>query len=66
MVGMDILGKIVAVAVGMYLAAYLLPGALVAMANASFEGVNESVVTLMQIVLPLLGTIAIALAFFRD
>ena len=66
MVGMDVLGKIVAVAVGLYLAAYLLPGALVAMANATFDGVDPSVVTLLQIVMPLLATIAIALAFFRD
>lgn len=63
---LGILEKIIAVAIGLYVVAAMMPSALVSLAGANLTGVDEGVVSILQIVLPLLGTIAIAVAFFRD
>lgn len=63
---MSILEKIVAVAVGLYVLAAMMPSALTTLAGANLTGVDEGLVTILQVVVPLLGTIAIALAFFRE
>jgi len=63
---MSILEKIVAVAVGLYVLAAMMPSALTTLAGANLTGVDEGLITILQVVVPLLGTIAIALAFFRE
>ena len=63
---MSILEKIVAVAVGLCVLAAMMPSALTTLAGANLTGVDEGLVTILQVVVPLLGTIAIALAFFRE
>lgn len=63
---MSILEKIVAVAVGLYVLAAMMPSALTTLAGANLTGVDAGLVTILQVVVPLLGTIAIALAFFRE
>lgn len=62
----SILEKIVAVAVGLYVLAAMMPSALTTLVGANLTGVDAGLVTILQIVVPLLGTIAIALAFFRE
>jgi hypothetical protein len=61
----ELVGKIVGIAIGLYVAALLVPMALVQIANASFAGVDPAVVTIMQVLLPTLATIGIALWFLR-
>ena len=63
---MSILENIVAVAVGLYVLAAMMPSALTTLAGANLTGVDAGLVTILQVVVPLLGTIAIALAFFRE
>jgi len=62
----SLLGKVVAISIGLFLAAIMLPMALVEMANATLTGVEASVVTIVQVLLPVLGTIAVALHFLKD
>jgi len=61
-----ILGKVVAISIGLFVAAILLPSALNTIANASMENVDPAVVTIVQVLLPVLGVIAIALYFLRE
>lgn len=63
---MTILEKVIAVAIGLYVVAAMMPSALTTLAGANLTGVDTGVVTILQVVLPLLGTIAIALVFFRE
>lgn len=63
---MSILEKIVAVAVSLYVLAAMMPSALTTLAGANLTGVDPGLVTILQVVVPLLGTIAIALVFFRE
>lgn len=53
-------------AIGLYVVSAMMPSALVALAGANLTGVDDGVVSILQVVLPLLGTIAIALVFFRE
>jgi len=59
----SIVAKIVGIGVAMYILAFLLPPALVELAGANVTGVDTSVVTILQIVLPLLAIIGIAMYF---
>lgn len=61
-----LLGKVVAVSIGLFVAAIILPTALVSIAGANTSGVDPSVVTILQVLLPVLATIAIAMAFLRE
>ncbi len=62
-----VLTKVVAVGVGLFVAAILLPTALATLANSSAQmvNVNDSVVTIVQVLLPTLGVIAIAIYMLR-
>ena len=57
--------KVVGISIGLFVAAILLPIALVTMANATWTGSNGSVdpilITVATILLPVLGVIGIAL-----
>lgn len=59
-------GKIVGIAIGLFVASVIVPSALVSMANATLTGVDASVVTIFQVLLPILAVIAIAMMFLRD
>lgn len=61
----NLVGKIVGIAIGLYVAALLIPMALEQMANASFFGVDPAVVTIVQVLLPTLAVIGMALYFLR-
>lgn len=59
-------GKIVGIAIGLFVASVIVPSALVSMANATLTGVDASVVTIFQVLLPILAVIAIAMMFLRE
>lgn len=61
-----ILGKVVAISIGLFVAAIILPTALVTMAGANVSGVDPAVVTILQVLLPVLAVIAVAMYFLRD
>ncbi len=60
---MNILEDIVLIVVGLFIAAILLPPALTSLATASTTGWNPAVVTIVEVLLPILAVIGIALYF---
>ena len=63
---MSLLGRIVGVAVGLFIAAVLMPMALDEIANATLTNVDPAVSTVFQILLPILAVIGIAMYFIKD
>lgn len=63
---MELVNKIVAVSIGIFVAAIMLPVALVTLANTSWYTVDPAVVTMVTILLPILGVVAIVMYFLRD
>lgn len=62
---MKIVEKIVGIAVGLFVAASIVPAALVSLANATLTGVDPAVITIVTILLPILAVVSIALWFLR-
>ncbi len=62
----ELLNKIVAISIGLFVAAIMLPLALIQMANTTWYTVDPAIVTVVTILLPVLGVIAIALYFLRN
>ncbi|OGU58433.1 MAG: hypothetical protein A2V66_16350 [Ignavibacteria bacterium RBG_13_36_8] len=62
----EILSKVVAVSIGLVVAGTLIPLGLVTIANANLTGVDETVATIVTVLLPILAGIAIALAFLKE
>jgi len=60
---MDIMEKIIGVSMGIFIAAIILPVALVELAGANVTGIDSTVVTVLQILLPILAVVGIALYF---
>jgi len=61
----ELTSKVIAISVGLVIASILVPMALVSIANASLSGVDPSVVTIFQVLLPILAVIGIAMWFMR-
>jgi hypothetical protein len=65
-----LLEKVVAISIGLFVAAIMLPIALVTMANATWTGDNGSVdptvILIVTVLLPVLGVIGIALYFLKS
>lgn len=59
----SLMGKIIAVAVGLLLVAVLVPVGLTTLAGANVSGVDPTVVVVLTILLPILAIISIALYF---
>ena len=55
--------KIIGIAVGLLLVAVLIPVALQTLATANVTDVDPTVVTVLQVVLPILAIIAVAIYF---
>lgn len=60
---MDIMNKIIGVALGLFIAAIIMPVALQTLANANVTDVDATVVTVLQVLLPILAVVGIALYF---
>jgi len=60
---MDIIRYVIAVAIGIFVVAVIVPVALVEIANANLTGVNAAVATILTVLLPILAVIGIAIAF---
>lgn len=50
----ELTSKVIAISVGLVIASILVPMALVSIANATLDGVDASVVTIFQVLLPIL------------
>lgn len=56
------LAYVIELVVAVFAVAYLVPPALLALANANTTGVNAAVVTILQVLLPILIILGLALA----
>jgi hypothetical protein len=61
-----LLQKVIAISIGLFVAAVMLPVALVTLGNATWTGVDPTVVTIVTILLPVLAVIGIALYFLHE
>lgn len=59
----SLLGKVVAISVGLFVASILVPLGLQNMATANVTDVDPAVVTILQVLLPVLAVIGIAMMF---
>ena len=57
------MSKVIGIAVALLLVAVLVPVALTTLANANVTGVDDTVVTVLTILLPILAIIGIAMYF---
>lgn len=64
--GEGMTGKIVGIAIGLFVAAVIMPAALVAIANATLTGVDAAVVTIFQILLPIIAIIGLVMLFLKS
>lgn len=64
--GEGMTGKIIGIAIGLFVAAVIMPAALVAIANATLEGVDPSVITIFQILLPIIAIIGLVMLFLKS
>lgn len=58
--------KVIETSVGLLIAALLLPTALFTMANATFTGVDPTVKIVVQVLLPILAVLGIAMYFWHE
>lgn len=63
MKGQDIMEAILGIALSLFVAAYVLPPAFVAIANATMTTVNPAVTQLFQVVVPIVAIISIVWHF---
>ena len=59
--GFGLVVTIIFLAVGLYVAAFILPGALAAIATSALTSVNAGVVTLFQTLVPIIAVITLVL-----
>jgi len=59
----NLMSKVIGIAVALLLVAVLVPVALTTLANANVTGVDDTVVTVLTILLPILAIIGIAMYF---
>jgi len=59
----NLMSKVIGIAVALLLVAVLVPVALTTLAGANVTGVDETVVTVLTILLPILAVIGIAMYF---
>jgi hypothetical protein len=62
---MDFVNKVVGISVGLLVAALLMPVALDAISNSTLTNVDPAVVTVFQVLLPVLAVIGIAIYMIR-
>jgi len=64
---MEIVNKVIGIAVGILMVAVLVPIALSTLADANMTGVDDTVTTVLLVLLPILAVVGIALWFLpRD
>lgn len=59
----NLMSKVIGIAVALLLVAVLVPVALTTLAGANVTGVDDTVVTVLTILLPIMGVIGIAMYF---
>lgn len=63
---MDVGKKVIGISMGLLLAGVMLPIALTNIAGGTYTNVDASVKTIVTIVLPIMGVVGIAYAFYMS
>ena len=63
--GEGMTGRIIGIAIGLFIAGVIIPSALVTISNATLTGVDASVQTMFTVLLPIMGVVGIILLFMR-
>ncbi len=63
--GESMLEKIILLAIALFVLAFILPPALTAIATAALTSVNSAVVTLFQVLVPIIAIVVVVLLFYR-
>lgn len=61
----SVVGRIVGIAIGIFVVATIIPVALTELAGANLTGVDPAVTTILTVLLPILSVVAIALMFLK-
>lgn len=61
----SMVGRIVGIAIGIFVVATIIPVALTELSGANLTGVDPAVTTILTILLPILSVVAIALMFLK-
>ena len=61
--GIGLITEIIFLAIGIYVLAFILPGALTAIATTALTSVNAGVITLFQILVPIIAIVVVILLF---
>lgn len=59
-------GKIVGIAIGLFVVAIIMPSALTTIAGANLTGVDPAIETVFVLLLPIIAVIGIVLMFLRN
>ena len=59
--GVNLIVEIVFLSVGLYVAAFILPGALTAIATTALTSVNSGVITIFQVLVPIVAVVVLIL-----
>lgn len=60
------LEKIILLAVGLFVLAFILPPALTAIATTALTSVNSAVVTLFQVLIPIIAVVGVILLIYYE
>jgi hypothetical protein len=62
----SMLEKIILLAIGLFVLAFILPPALTAIATSALTSVNSAVVTLFQVLVPIIAVVAVVLLVYHS
>lgn len=57
--GVNLIVEIVFLSIGLYVAAFILPGALTAIATTALTSVNTGVITIFQVLVPIVAVVTL-------
>lgn len=63
--GEGMTGRIIGIAIALFIAGVIIPSALVTIANSTLTGVDPSVQTMFTVLLPIMAVVGIILMFVR-
>ena len=59
--GVSLIVEIIFLSIGIYVAAFILPGALTAIATTALTSVNSGVITIFQVLVPIVAVVTLIL-----
>jgi hypothetical protein len=64
--GSSMIEKVILLAIGLFVLAFILPPALTAIATSALTSVNAAVITLFQVLVPIIAVVAVVLLVYTE